>query len=166
MTILKKIPKRTVSFSKSRSNSKIGQFGQTYYMSHTVRTDFCYTHLCYVSHFCYVVFELLTCRKTPFSHFCYDSLTFVTLFSSPEKVTKMGQYTQRRLWDAIFLGYLLPFPESRFWDLFPDFSKNCQEKTQSHGIFPKSLGKKSQQQPGFGKLEDIDTKSVLFLSLI
>ena len=53
----------------------------------TIPTHFCYTHFCYVSHF---VFELLTCRRTPVAHFCYDPLTFVTLFSSREKVTKMS----------------------------------------------------------------------------
>ena len=60
-------------------------------MKITAPTHFCYIHFCYVFHFCYAVFELLTCSKTPVSHFCYDPLTFVTLISSPEKVTKMSR---------------------------------------------------------------------------
>ena len=57
----------------------------------TVPTHFCYTHFFYVSHFCNAVFELLTCRSISVTHFCYDPLTFVTLFSSPEKVRKMSE---------------------------------------------------------------------------
>ena len=68
-------------------------------MSHSfifqlLSTHFCYTHFCYVSHFCYAVLELLTFRRNPVSYFCYDPLTFVTLFWGPEKVTKMS-------WDSI-----------------------------------------------------------------